>query len=265
MTYDRTPLNARLDSVDDSSPFWRKERVSLDAAYGGERVSANVFLPKNAHPPYQTVMVFPSAYALYTALSELLDYSRFDFIMRSGRAVVYPVYQGTYERRPGGPITGPSDQRDWYVQMAKDLFRSIDYLETRQDVVRSSRFGYYSLSMGAFFAPIPLALDPRLSVAVIASAGLRFNFPPEIQPANFAPEVRTPVLLIGGKNDFQAPLASPARFIKLFGTPKSNKVVAGRRRQANDRLAVVPEGRLRLATPTGSWAEVGRVTSPASR
>ncbi len=219
--YDRTPLNARVDSVDDSSPLWRKERVSLDAAYGGERFSANVFLPKNASPPYQTVVVFPSAYALYARSSELLDYSRFDFIIRSGRAVIYPVYQGTYERA-GRAITGPSDRRDWYVQMAKDLFRSVDYLETRQDIAIKS-LGYYSLSMGAYFAPIPLALEPRLSVAVVASAGVRFNYPPEIQPANFAPEVRIPVLLIGGKNDFQAPLASQARFIELFGTPKEHK------------------------------------------
>ena len=36
--YDKTPLNARVDSVDDSSPFWRKERISVDAPYGRERV-----------------------------------------------------------------------------------------------------------------------------------------------------------------------------------------------------------------------------------
>ena len=58
---------------------------------------------------------------------------------------------------------------------------------------------------------------------MIASAGMRYNYPPEVQPANFAPEVRIPVLLIGGKNDFQAPLASQARFIELFGTPKEHK------------------------------------------
>ncbi len=219
--YDRTPLNARITSVDDNSPFWRKESISFDAAYAGEKVPANLFLPKNGTPPFQTVVVFPSGYALNTASSQLLDYSRFDFIVRSGRAVLYPVYQGTYERRRG-LIAGPSDLRDWYVQMAKDFFRSMDYLETRQDI-DMQRLGYYSLSMGAYFAPIPLSLEPRIKAAVLASGGLRFGWPPEIQPANFAPRVRVPVLLINGKNDFQAPLEAQQRLFELLGTPPEHK------------------------------------------
>ena len=52
-SYDRTPLNARVESVDDASEYWRKETVSFDAAYAGERVPAHLFLPKNAQPPYR--------------------------------------------------------------------------------------------------------------------------------------------------------------------------------------------------------------------
>jgi hypothetical protein len=79
-----SPLNARVDAVDDGSSYWRKERVSLDTSDGREQLPVNVFLPKNASPPYQTVIVFASAYALFARCSELLDYSRFDVIMRSG-------------------------------------------------------------------------------------------------------------------------------------------------------------------------------------
>lgn len=85
--YDRTPLNARVDSVDDSSPYWRKESVSFDAAYGGERVPALLFLPRNVRPPYQTVVLFPSGYALLARSNHHLDYSRFEFIIRSGLPV----------------------------------------------------------------------------------------------------------------------------------------------------------------------------------
>ena len=35
------------------------EKVSYAAAYGGERIPAYLFLPKNAKPPYQVVVVFP--------------------------------------------------------------------------------------------------------------------------------------------------------------------------------------------------------------
>lgn len=152
---------------------------------------ANVFLPKNGAPPYQTVVVFPSAYALFARSSQLLNYSRFDFIMRSGRAVIYPVYQGTYERRRAPP-SGPSDLRDRHLQMAKDFFRSIDYLETRSDI-DMERLGYYSLSMGAYFGPLVVSQEPRIKAAVFASGGLRFNYPAEIQPANLAPRVLVPL------------------------------------------------------------------------
>jgi len=108
------------------------------------------------------------------------------------------------------------------VQMAKDFFRAVDYLETRQDI-DMQRLGYYSLSMGAYFGPIPVALEPRIKAAVFASGGLSFNVPPEIQPANFAPRVKVPVLLVNGTNDFQSPPESQQRFMELLGTPPEHK------------------------------------------
>ncbi len=106
--YDRSPLAAKTEAVDDTPPYWRKETVSFAAAYGGERVPARLFLPKNATPPYQTVVLFPSAYALSAGSSNRLDLERFDFIIRSGRALLYPVYQGTFERRL--PIDRPAER-----------------------------------------------------------------------------------------------------------------------------------------------------------
>jgi dienelactone hydrolase len=219
--YDRSALDARVEQIDDSSPHWRKETVSFAAAYGSERIPAHLFLPRNARPPFQTVVLFPSGYATNAGSSQYLDYFRFDFIIRSGRALLYPVYQGTYERRVrrGG---GPNALRDLYVQRAKDFFRAVDYLETRAEIDKA-RLAYYSLSMGAYFGPIPVALEPRVKAAVFVAAGLRFNFPPEIHPANFAPRVKVPVLVINGRDDFQNPIASQRRFVELLGTPPDQK------------------------------------------
>jgi hypothetical protein len=47
--------------------------------------------------------------------------------------------------------------------------------------MRGDKLGYYSISMGAYLAPIPLALEPRIKVAVLAAGGLRFKDPPETQ------------------------------------------------------------------------------------
>ena len=112
--------------------------------------------------------------------------------------------------------------RDEQVQWAKDFFRAVDYLATRKDI-DMERLAYYSLSMGAYFGPIPVSLEPRIKVAVFASGGLRFNFPPEIQPANFAPHVKVPVLLVNGRDDFQAPLPAQRRLLELLGTPPEHK------------------------------------------
>ena len=219
--YDRTPLAARVESMEDNSPYWRKEKVSFDAAYGNQRVPAYLFLPKNASPPYQTVLLFPSAYARAVPSSGSLDLATFEFLMRSGRAVLYPVYQGTYERR-GAVQPGRNGSRDMQIQWAKDVFRALDYLETRPEL-DMQRLGYYSLSMGAYFGPIPIALDRRFKVAVFASGGLRYGVPPEVDPSNFSPRVRVPVLLVNGKDDFAVPLADQRRFLEILGTPASQK------------------------------------------
>jgi formylglycine-generating enzyme required for sulfatase activity/tRNA A-37 threonylcarbamoyl transferase component Bud32/dienelactone hydrolase len=219
--YDRTAVDPRVTAVDDSSPDWRKETVSFTAAYGGERVPAYFFVPKHATPPYQTVVFFPSAYARETSSSAYLDLATFDFIVKSGRALLYPVYQNTFERRITEP-GGPNRTRDIQVQWAKDVFRAVDYLETRKDV-DMQRLGYYSQSMGAFFGPIPVSQEPRIKVAVFTSAGLRYKAPPEIQPANFMPRVKVPVLLVDGRDDFAAPLPAQQRFMDLLGTPPADK------------------------------------------
>ena len=222
--YDRTPLDSRVESVEDGSPHWRKEKVNFAAAYGNERVPAFLFLPKNAKPPYQTIVYFPSAYARAVPSSANLDLSVFEFIVRSGRAVLYPVYQGTFERR-GSVQPGRSGARDMRVQWAKDFRRSVDYLETRNDI-DMERLGYYSLSLGAFFGPIPIALEPRIKVAVFASGGMSYTAQPEVHPANFAPQVKIPVLLVNGKDDFGVSQAEQRRFLEILGTaPHLKKLV----------------------------------------
>jgi hypothetical protein len=59
-----------------------------------------LFLPKKVRPPYQTVLFFPSARVDFIADNNggkaLGDVRFFDYIVQSGRAVVYPIYQDTF-------------------------------------------------------------------------------------------------------------------------------------------------------------------------
>ena len=49
---------------------WRMETVSFRAAYGNERVTAYLFLPDNAKPPFQTVVYFPGSTASLATLQQ---------------------------------------------------------------------------------------------------------------------------------------------------------------------------------------------------
>ena len=222
--YDKTPLDVRVEGPEVSSPYWRRQKVSYAAAYGNERVPAYLFLPNNARPPYQTVVYFPSSYALLMRSSEEMDIRFLEFVIRSGRAVIYPIYQNTYERHIEPPPTGPNFRRDLRIQWSKDLGRTLDYLETRPDIDRS-RIAYYGMSLGAIDGVVLVALENRFRTAILSSGGFRLErLPPEVEPINFAPRIRIPVLLISGRYDFANPYeTTQVPLFRLLGSPEADK------------------------------------------
>ena len=149
--YDPIDLATKVEAVDDRSPYWRAEKVSFAAAYGGERIIAWLFLPKNAAPPYQTLVYFPPSSAESFPSIDAVGSREFAFLVRSGRAVLFPVYQQTYERRRKVP-QGPNYDRELLTERTQDVRRALDYLETRPDVDRT-RLAFYGLSMGAYMRP----------------------------------------------------------------------------------------------------------------
>ena len=62
-SYDRTELNAVTEAVGEQSTYWRAERIAFDAAYDHQRMAAWLYLPKNANPPYQTIIYAPASHA----------------------------------------------------------------------------------------------------------------------------------------------------------------------------------------------------------
>jgi eukaryotic-like serine/threonine-protein kinase len=84
----------------------------------------------------------------------------FDYVIRSGRALLYPIYKGMYERRISGSFEAPDLRRDLVIQWSKDLCRSVDYLETRSDIDRE-KLAYFGLSRGAADGPIMTAIEKR--------------------------------------------------------------------------------------------------------
>lgn len=226
--YDRTPLRPVIEDSDSSGEDWVMQRVSFDAAYGGERMFAYLFLPKGSRPPYQTLVFFPGALALLSRSSNtLLDMDAIDFIVKGGRAVMYPVYKSTYER--GDSIASwyaneTNDYREHVVMWTKDFRRSIDYLETRPDI-DSGRLAYYGRSWGGFLGGLVPALEPRLKTSVLYVAGLQVQRgQPEVEPVNFLPHITIPVLMLNGRYDHFFPVeTSQIPMFRLLGTPPDRK------------------------------------------
>jgi formylglycine-generating enzyme required for sulfatase activity/tRNA A-37 threonylcarbamoyl transferase component Bud32/dienelactone hydrolase len=225
--YDNTPLDAMVESADDKSEYWRIEKVSFTAAYGNERVTAYVFLPKNVTPPYQTVVFFPGSGAIHVRSSQDLLISMVSFIMKSGRAFVHPIYKSTFERGDAlntdyqAPTVFYRDHvLDWY----KDLGRTLDYLETRSDIDHN-KVAYCGLSWGTELGAIMMAVEPRLKTGVLIGGGLEFQKTlPEVDPFNFTPRVRQPVLLVDGRYDFFFPKeTSQDPFFNGLGAPAKDK------------------------------------------
>ena len=62
------------------------------------------------------------------------DFDRYTFIVRSGRAFLYPIYKSMFERADGLKADLPDTTTDWrdhVIMWSKDMARSIDYLESR--------------------------------------------------------------------------------------------------------------------------------------
>jgi len=234
-SYDATDLKAVVENKKDQ-PEWITEKISFDAAYPGERMQLFLFLPKNAAPPYQAVIYFPGmnvAYPGYTTENlEERERETIRMVVTSRRAFVYPIYLGTFGRNKNFPdsftiIAGEDTHH--YVELLtlviKDFKRSIDYLETRQDI-DSTRLAYYGFSWGSCMGAVIPAVDERLKTSVLVIGGfLRRNIRPEMDQINYVTRVKVPTLMLNGKYDVIGfPYETTVKpMFDLLGTPKEHK------------------------------------------
>ncbi len=219
--YDPLPLDARVESTVDRYDYARIEQVSFAAAYGSERVPVLLFLPRTGAVPYQAVIWFPGS----NVLSEpgpfgLVEREQpwFLFLVRSGRAVVVPIYKGSFERKIRG-VLSPHGWRDFLIQASKDLGRTVDYLETRRDL-DAAKLAYYGISSGAAAGPVMTAIEPRFRASILLGGGLS-SLPmwSEAEAFSFVPRVRVPTLMINGRHDFFFPLeTSQVPMFEWLGT-----------------------------------------------
>jgi dipeptidyl aminopeptidase/acylaminoacyl peptidase len=190
-------------------------------------VIAYLYLPKHSSPPYQTIIYFPGIGAFFEKeMNKSTETKWFiDYLLKSGRAVMCPVYKGTFERNDEPQVSREGHQyTEWIIKWTKDFSRSVDYLETRSDI-DNTKIAYYGHSWGGVMGGIIPAVENRLALCVFVLGGLpghqRY---PEADPINYVSRITIPVLMLNGRYDSNFPLEETVRpFYKLLGTPEKNK------------------------------------------
>jgi len=218
-SYSRGELRAKIEGVVNED-HWRKETITFDAPYSDERVTALLFLPHNVAPPYQAIVYFPGGSALMMESSANLgcDMLMLDFVIRSGRAAVFPIYKGTYQRRVSG-------EDPLYPYWSKDLGCTIDYLESREDIDKK-KLAYLGVSLGAKFGPLLTAINQRFKASVLVAGGYRpweWEKDSPWNPRNFLSRVEVPTLMLNGRDDFYNPEAAIKAMYDALGVREPDK------------------------------------------
>jgi serine/threonine protein kinase/dienelactone hydrolase len=231
-SYSKTDLNEALVATYEYEGM-KIEKISFDAAYGNDRVFAYLFLPDKGSPPFQTVVFFPGSGIMGASAGTMIqpyNIRQFDFIIKSGRAVLHPVYIGTFERSFNPPRKmwdgDPYKARDFDIMCAKDVSRSLDYLEKRPEI-DCSKLVYYGLSWGAERGPLMVYVGNRFQTAIFLVGGFWVWDPPrlpEVDIFHYLPRLKLPVLMLNGKYDYMFPYEySQKPFYDLLGTPDKDK------------------------------------------
>ena len=223
--YDKTDLNWKVEKKDTSNENWTTEKITFNSAYGKERVIAYLFLPKNSSPPFQTLILFPGMDATWE--KDLLKDNNtkwwIDYLLKSGHAVMCPIYKGTFDRidEQEPVVLEGHKTREWIIKWVKDFSRSIDYLETRTDI-DISNIGYYGFSLGGSMGGFIPAVEGRLKINILILAGLKGDG----TMVSYVSRIKIPTLMLNGKYDYTYPLENSVKpFYDLLSTAKKDLIL----------------------------------------
>jgi eukaryotic-like serine/threonine-protein kinase len=223
--YDKQmPLDPEVQWISTTDIF-RKEKVTFNAAYGGERVRIYMFLPNNpkTQPPYPAILDFPAANALVERSSEKEPCN--EYLLQKGCVWIVPVFKGMWER---GPIAYDFTVSDGLpiCEWVKDWERTLDYLETRPDI-DTSRIVFSGGSLGGYIGGfISAGTKQRFAACALWLGGIPTWLEPlpQYDPVNFLPRIRIPVLMVNGRRDPLLPFEiAQEPMYQLLGTPPKHK------------------------------------------
>ncbi len=225
--YDKTSLNPVIEQKIDGDG-WTAEKISYDAGYNNERMEAWLYQPANTQGPYQAIVFFPGSNGIYSTQYDPHSAPRFlGFVMKSGRALMVPIYKGTHDRHDDLKSDLPNETvfyKEHVLMWGKEFGRTIDYLETRPDI-QADKIGYLGWSWGGYMGGIIPAVEKRIKASVLNVGGMVMNKSlPEADQLNYLPRVTQPTLMLNGKHDMFFPLETSQKpMFEFLGTPDTHK------------------------------------------
>jgi dienelactone hydrolase len=230
--YARTPLTAHVES-EVTEPLFTRQKVLLKPGVGSEFL-VYIWLPETAEPPYDALLYMGGYGGFRTKHNMETNFpwqesEFFDMLLRSGRAVVWPVWYGSYQRwvnveglpQEMIPQAALEQHREWN----RDAGLTLDYLQSRKDF--TGNVAYLGVSFGASLNWKTLYFQPRVAAAVQLVGGLPI-LPPGYLPSSahsihYLPRITMPVLMLNGTADTLVPVEYAETAMKLLGTPEDEK------------------------------------------
>lgn len=249
--FENTPFREQIEEIELHDPRFDCKKISLDSPWGEDRSKIFFLEPKRAQPPYQTILWLPSfwAYSLESFEKHFGQIRcRFDFLLRSGRAVAVMAMPGMYGRPPFD-VEIPSDaneriaglrrersgslekfkerifhRRSLTISVVREVKRLVDFL-VEYPGIDSEKIGYHSVSLGGVLGPVIAANEQRISAAVWGFGGLGDeDLLPEIDPAVYLPRVTIPVLQLNAQYDYVFDRDNSSRpWLEYLGTDANSK------------------------------------------
>jgi eukaryotic-like serine/threonine-protein kinase len=226
--YEKKPLEAKSIKKIQSNADYNVEVVEFNVAYNDERMLGYLYTPKVVTSKPKMIIHFPGANAFNENLDALNKLSpATEFLVRQNYALFIPVYKSTYNRVDDVKNDYPNQSdsfKEHIIMWGKDMRRSIDYLETRQDL-DISKLAYYGISWGGAMGGILCAIDDRIKVGVLYVAGFyQQQCQLEVEQYVYTPYITMPIIMLNGKYDFFFPLeTSQNPMFELLGTPAEDK------------------------------------------
>lgn len=190
---------------------WTRREVLIPTSRPDDPLPVILFIPRRHAPPFQSVIFLPPADSWSPGFrSDSIDIANYqlDFVPRSGRVLIWPVYSGSHERYDnyhadsGAERGGRALERNRRIR--DETGRVIDYLAGTPEFDGSS-VALVALSYGATIAPMVLSTESRIQSAVIFSAGIAPPVPVFANPLNdpnvYWARVNQPTLLMNGRYD----------------------------------------------------------------